>query len=147
MHSQIDMSVNGACGAQDGAMHRQHGGMHRQIGVAASSACGMHAKSDGTMHKTSAGAHTHRNDTMHMTSGGESDGIADRHCGMHGRIGMAADSACGAHTKSDGAVHKTSAGAYTHRDGAMHKELAGESDRVADRRSSAHAHTDRHACG
>ena len=94
----------------------------------------------------------------HADSAGESDGTANRHSGMHARIGMAANDACGAqdgamhtqqgsmhrqigmaansacgmHATSDGAMHKTSAGAYTHRDGAMHTTPAGESDGIAD---------------
>ena len=51
---------------------------------------------------------------------------------MHGQIGMLADSACGAHAKSDGVMHKMSAGAHTHDDGATHMTWAGESDGIAD---------------
>ena len=47
--------------------------------MAADSACGAHAPSDGDMHKTSAGAHTHDDGAMHMPSAGESNRITDRH--------------------------------------------------------------------
>ena len=54
----------------------------------------------------------------------EYNGIADRHSGTHGQIGMAANSACGAHEMSDSATHKTSAGTYARDDAAMHTSAA-----------------------
>ena len=112
--------------------------------------------SDGAMHKTSDGVHTHGDGAMHTDSAGESDRTADGHSGMHARIGMpakdacraqdgathtqhsgmqigmAVNSACGAHAMSVDAMHKTSAGAGIHDDATMHAGSLGESDGIAD---------------
>ena len=87
----------------------RHSGMHGQIGMAAGSACGAHAKSDGAMHRTITGVRTHCDGATHMTWAGESDGIANRPSSTHGPIGMAVGSACGVQTMGDGTMHKTSA--------------------------------------
>ena len=84
MHARIGMPGKGACGTQNGATHTQHGSM--QIGMAANSACSAHAMSVNAMHKTSAGAGIHDDADMHAGSLGESDGIADRHSGMHAQL-------------------------------------------------------------
>ena len=113
MHVQIGMPADSVCGAhapsdramhktsagahthEDGAMHTGSLGesdgiadrpssMHRQISMPADSACGAHAMRDSTMHKTTADATLMTTSgAMHTGSIGKSDGIADRHSGMH----------------------------------------------------------------
>ena len=92
----------------------------------------VHAASDGPMHSTSAGLLA-RTLMMMASSHGESDGVDDQHSSMHGQIHMPADSACGAHTPSDSAMHKTSTGAHTCDNDAMHTTLLGKSNGIPGR--------------